>query len=269
MGTHVVAEVFYDGTWHMFDPSYASFFYSEKEYTGQGRVFSARSLFAQPQIRTHILALGVKKFTGTYTPYEAIRAIDDTEALQLYSVLFTNSFPNRSHENGTGAVFPVEFNLMHATHTSFGSIDNQTSDVYDAVQDGKFQRYRGDVFLGAIPARSSSHMVLFRIPEPGTCSFTYYFRGNAIRNCLGVIEMKGAMVLSERIEDVPDKPGVWSWTVTFAALETDPILLVELRQVSYLDGQLMALPVDAITADFARHTAINMTQSPMQIDEQR
>lgn len=253
-GTHVVAEVYYDGGWHLFDPSYASFFYSEPEYSGNGRIFSGRALIMDPNTRIHPKELDITKFTGVYSPYSGIRALTDTEAQTLYTVLFTRSFPNQTHENGVGAVYPVEFDLIQRTHVDYGKLDGQTIDVYDAVEDGSYVRYRGDMFLGATPARASTHLALFRLPEPGTCCLTYYFRGNALKNCLGVVELKGAMVISNLIEDVPGKAGVWKWTVTFTAMETDPMLLVELRQVSTQDNLLMALPVDAIAADFAKHS---------------
>jgi hypothetical protein len=43
-GSHALTEVYYDGQWHLFDPTFGIFFYSASGWDGSGRILSASDL---------------------------------------------------------------------------------------------------------------------------------------------------------------------------------------------------------------------------------
>ncbi|MCL4216294.1 MAG: hypothetical protein KJ052_04720 [Candidatus Hydrogenedentes bacterium] len=252
--THVAVEAYYENRWHYFDPSYALFLYSENSYSGEGSIYSVRELFAEPQKRAHPLALDVSYFTGLYDADFDIVPFQDVEGREVYSVLFTNSFPNRPHEKGAGAVFPLDFHFTESGKIMYGQIDQSSQDFLMESADGIYVRNRGDDFLGAIAGkRNASHLVALDLPGPGICSVTYHFRGQTLRNCLGVVEMRDCLVLDTIFRDSPVEENAWSWTVNFVALNQRPELLTELRQAPNAPELSLAVPIDALEAEYIAH----------------
>jgi hypothetical protein len=65
LGSHAISETFYDGKWHLYDPTFGIFFYSNPDYDNTGYVISFRDLVSNPHGWTPFKVV-LKAGTGRY-----------------------------------------------------------------------------------------------------------------------------------------------------------------------------------------------------------
>ena len=58
-GSHALAEVYYEGQWHLFDPTFGVFFYSLGAYDGSGSILSAEEIVTRRERPTLMQAVGI------------------------------------------------------------------------------------------------------------------------------------------------------------------------------------------------------------------
>lgn len=165
-GSHALAEVFYNGSWHLFDPTFGIFFYSRPEYA-DGHVLSAVEISIWPILPPMMQVLG-KPWQRNYaaeasfgvkpTGKKPISHETDYWNAQTHSEMFPIAFGNTS-----SIVFPVRLDLSAEDTHEIGKADGSWKSVYDAnVADPETGYFS---IGGRTPV--ISHLLDVSLPEPG------------------------------------------------------------------------------------------------------
>jgi hypothetical protein len=154
-GSHAISEVFYNGQWHLMDPTFALFYYSNPQYDQKGTVASFHDVLLNPQKWTAMKVLE-KPWQGKYgtaeqsfTPLPAgsnyLKDVYGTGIVDLYVKYATETFPV-AYGNADPVSFPVDANLHNNTEFQVGEPDGDSRDVVMQALNGT--TYVGGHYLG-------------------------------------------------------------------------------------------------------------------------
>jgi len=133
-GSHALAEAYYDNSWHLFDPTFGLFFYSNSDYDRQGHVLSGREIVSSKEPPT-IIQVVSKPWQKNY---ECERHFEPILAGQLKSSHYLSYWDfGKSKEafpiaNGNRATvsFPFEIDLNSKLRYSIGEKNDSWKDMY-------------------------------------------------------------------------------------------------------------------------------------------
>jgi len=210
LSNHVVAESYYNGRWHLFDPTFGLFFYSNAEYDRQGNIVSMHDFMNDPN-RPAPFKLTEKPWRGRYDEksreFGIVKAEDDYMAfkydqsiIDIYRKEMAQSFPVAY---GIELVsYPVDAKLTDRAEQWFGQLDGSYDDLslFNEKFTSKYEsRYFGNNYLGEA-ATASCHTWLIKA-APGNIISIEYYSTEARPPLLTLAPMRAARVLESRVED--------------------------------------------------------------------
>lgn len=203
MGSHAISEVYYDGKWHLLDPTFGLFFYSREKYDGAGEIASFHDLVMAPD-RWTAFKVVERPWIGLYD--DAIRAhgvtaveadyLKDrykTPILDLYRKYLAETFPI-AYGHSDPVSYPVDADLSAQEETWIGEADGSYNDVLRLVTNGS--AYVGGHYLGgSYPPGFHT----WSIRTPGPCRLRIeYFSTQDDPPVLEPTPLKAARVVSVR-----------------------------------------------------------------------
>lgn len=201
MQGHNTVEVYYGDSWHLFDPTYGVFFYSQSTYDGTGTIPSLRELMVYAAMRQHAFVMTESIWTGVYVPPSApmplteafMRDQLDQPLAAFYQHVFTLAFPVVTSDADL-VVFPIRLQVDGTGTASVGAVDGKTDDVYGPRVAGHYPRYHGMPHLGKTSGTGIAHGLYLEGMTPGLYRITYYFLPGQPAGALGVVELQSAVV---------------------------------------------------------------------------
>ncbi len=201
MGSHAISEVYYDGRWHLFDPTFGIFFYTADRYDGKATVPSFHDLIADPGGYVPMKAVA-KPWGGKYDeadrafgvqPVEPdyLKASYGTPIITLYRKYLRETFPV-AYGSDDLISFPVDADLRTETELWFGGVDGSANDVVLLALNGT--AYVGSHYLGgSFPP--ALHTWTVRAPENAVLTVTYHSADEKPPR-LGFVALKAAHLLA-------------------------------------------------------------------------
>ena len=240
MQAHNMAEVYYGGRWHLFDPTYGAFFYDRGAYDGAGNIPSARELLSGSVPGTNVFMACDTLWTGTYKPGCAVHPLADDfryrgmfTQRQLYDRVLATAFPFVQSDLALSS-FPITVDMGQNSRISIGQVDGKAEDVEGRRDDASYPRYHGTAFLGEGAMGSAFHTITFKAAAPGRFKMTYHFLPQSRFDSMGMLELRDVIV--ERHETADN-----AWSVWFRLQSGEGLFLV-------MDRRGAAL-LDAITVE--------------------
>ncbi len=249
MQGHNAAEVYYDGTWHFFDPTFGTFFYTRPDYDGQGYIPSLREIMVYTESRQSCFCATQKLWTGSYeAPSKVLLLPEDYlkdkygySLRQFYDQLLSHGFPAVPGRE-SAVSYPINIDLRTDQDVWIGSVDGREQDMFGARVSGQYPRFYGATHLGKTRHATAFHTFTLQTTGPDLFRLTYHFFGGK-HDQLGVVELKN--VLAGRI--MADKT---TWSVDIFAQGDEVIFLVANRNdQAYVD----AIHVSRITEAIEPH----------------
>jgi hypothetical protein len=177
MMAHNAAEVYYDGAWHYFDPTYGVFYYTSDTY-GEGRVPALSELLVNPALRRHAFMVTdpAHLWQAAHHPDDPLRPLPadwqygnyDFTIGELFDQVFSRAFPVIQSENQT-ASFPLVCDLQSARTLEFGEADGDILDTLGRLPSGAYPVFHGWPVIGEMRLGASMLTVSIRMPEAGRC----------------------------------------------------------------------------------------------------
>ncbi len=224
MQAHNMAEVYYDGNWHLFDPTYGVFFYDKEEYNGTGSIPSARALFSGSVPDAHPFMLSELLWTGQHVPGGSPKPLSDDfryrnafTLRQLYDQVFSKGFPFIVAENRV-ASFPILIEMGATNTLSIGAVDGRTEDVEGRRENASYPRYHGEAYLGLESTGGRFHTISIQA-APARYKITYHFMRGSHFHALDTIELRDIIVEQSRLDDT-------SWSLWFRLQSEEGLFLV-------------------------------------------
>ena len=238
MQAHNMAEVYYDGSWHLFDPTYGTFFYSCPQYRDKGRIPSLQEVIAHVVEPTYILQATEKVWTGIVEVGQNIRPLAPDVACggytrftlaELYEHVLSQGFPIVSRDD-FAASYPIDLDLRGRDEYWIGERDGDMMDLFGKNEAGRYPRYHGVPFLGKTRLGGAYHLFVIKVREPGRFRLTYHLAPGGYHEELEVVELKDVIATSK-----------WwtsdTWAVEFYVQEEEALLLVANRYyAAYIDA---------------------------------
>lgn len=243
MQGHVVAEVYYDGAWRLFDPVYGTFFYTQKSYDGAGRIVSLREVLTRHALLDNCMELVLERHTGNFVPgTPEVRPLEDFQCGQFpftlkefYGNSFRRGFP-AAYGHAYAVSFPIDIDLTAEPHTWIGAVDNSDLDQYGQQRDGKWPLCYGARHIGETPYFNAFLTFTLKTTTPGRCLLTLHFFNNGADNVdLRTAELKNVIV--ERVERQGN-----AWQIQAVLQDKETILVVA--------SEKGVGAIDAIRAEF-------------------
>lgn len=184
MGSHAISEVYYDGKWHLLDPTFGLFFYSKGQYDGTGEIASFHDLVLAPEKWTAFKVVE-KPWIGRYD--DAVRALGvqvveadylkdvyGTPILDLYRKYAAETFPIAfGHRDPVS--YPVDADLREQVEMRVGEVDEHSRDVLTKVSNGSV--YVGSHYLGG-SYPPGFHTWSIKTPGPCRLQIVYHSTTN-------------------------------------------------------------------------------------------
>jgi len=225
MQAHNMAEVFYGGGWHLFDPTYGVFFYDKEIYDGSGRIPSARELFSGAVPGRHAFMVSDPLWTGSYVPGTAPKPLPDTfryrgafTLRQLYDRVLSVGFPFVQSDAGMCS-FPITIDMADQMAFNLGAVNGAIEDLEGRRENASYPRYHGAACLGEGAMGGAFHTLTFKSAVPGRFRMTYHFLPGSVFTDMNTLELRDVVV--ERCE-----AGADAWTVWFRLQSTEGLFLV-------------------------------------------
>lgn len=137
-GGHALDEVYYDGQWHLFDPTYGMFFYSKPDYDQTGHVASFAEVIATATEDLYLFKAIDQPWIGQYDP--SVRAFGVVEAendyladyygypfVAAYRQMFTETFPVAYVEHQILSTQKISSDDQNCTDASVSLTRNRNS----------------------------------------------------------------------------------------------------------------------------------------------
>lgn len=236
MQAHNMAEVYYDGQWHLFDPTYGVFFYDRAVYDGSGRIPAARELFSGSISGRHAFMSCESLWTGRYAAGQHPKALPDDfryrgafTLRELYDRVLSVGFPF-IEANDRMSSFPFTIEMEDAATLSIGTVDGAIEDVEGRRENASYPRYHGAAYLGRGSTGAVFHTVTFQSAAPARFKMTYHFLRGSLFDAMGVIELRDIIV-----ERYASKNNTWS---VWFRLQSDEgtFAVVNRRDVAVVDA---------------------------------
>src|SRR5712692_2374082 len=149
--SHAISEIFYDGKWHLYDPTFGIFFYSNPDYDNTGYVISFHDLVSNPYGWT---PFKVVRKTGTGRYDESVKtfaitkvgrgylAEHDDESVDSYRKDLSEAYPI-AYGSDDMVSYPVDANLLEKASQWLGQLDDRDGELanYDV-------RFSGSHYVG-------------------------------------------------------------------------------------------------------------------------
>ncbi|MFA5020330.1 MAG: transglutaminase domain-containing protein [Candidatus Pacearchaeota archaeon] len=249
MQGHTLTEVYYNNSWHLFDPTFATFFYTKENFDSTGNVLSFKEVLTNENLIENCFQINTTIYSGNFTSTIEIRKVPEEykhkpnvsfTLMQFYREALSTSFPNSYLFEGKTVSFPLELNLSSG-NLWLGSVDSSFSDLSNLKTGDKYTRYAGNWLLGKLIHSTYVHTAILNTPDKGKFKLTYYFVSGSFEN-LEITELKGAIVTG--ISKGPDY-----YEIEGYVRESGAILLVTNKQPADNSYSNIAV-VDAIHAEF-------------------
>jgi Transglutaminase-like superfamily len=174
--SHAISEVFYDGKWHLYDPTFGIFFYSNPDYDNTGYVISFHDLVSNPYGWTPFKVVSkagtgrydesVKTFAITKVAGDYLTAHDD-ESLDSYRKDVNEAYPV-AYGGDDMVSYPVDANLLENASQWFGQRDDRDGELATYAV-----RFSGSHYVGnGVPP--AFHTWVVKASPHTTVSIEYY-----------------------------------------------------------------------------------------------
>lgn len=203
-GAHSLVEVYYDGQWHLYDPSFGMFLYSKPEYNETGRIASLDDLVTSSASGWYFFKVVEQPWAGydeSVRSFGIVRAekdyLDEVYGyafLDQYRQMFTTVFPVAYDDNQIIS-FPVIADLTDDGKFSVGVVDQSSSDIIDATAAQETAGKTGTYLLLGENCCQYVHTWFIKAPSPGFVRVTYYSTGN-LSPVLMLFPLKGIYIVS-------------------------------------------------------------------------
>ena len=180
MGSHAISEVYYDGKWHLLDPTFGLFFYSKKQYDGTGEIASFHDLVMAPDQWTAFKVVDrpwIGRYDDAVRAYGVAAAEEDylkdvyrTSILELYGKYAAEAFPI-AYGHRDPVSYPVDADLTEGEEMRVGEVDGNSVDVLRMVTNGS--AYVGGHYLGG-SYPPGFHTWSIRTPGPCRLRIEYF-----------------------------------------------------------------------------------------------
>ena len=228
MEAHNMAEVYYDGAWHLFDPTFGVFFYTSANWPGGGRIASLRELAAH-QTPRHAFQVTGNLWSGAFDgKAEASKVAPETKCgdypftlSEFYDRLFSRAFPVVASD-GAAASYPLDLDLREKDELWLGKPDGDVMDQFGRDDTGRYPRFAGVPVIGKSQLGSVVQTITFRVARPGRYRLTYHMAAGSRHDRMAVVELKNVVAG----QAVADKD---TWTLECYVQDTEAVFLVANR----------------------------------------
>lgn len=222
MEGHNAAEVYYDGAWRFFDPTYGAFYFSQPVYGGAGYVPSLCELTANAAPRfgfqvTRRLWQGGFDGTVDVQPIAPDAKYGDYPftLAEFHERLFRGAFPVIPSEDAASS-YPLDVDLRDTDEVWVGERDGMFMDQLGRKEAGRLPRFYGTPVIGKTRLGTAFQTVSILAREPGAYRLTYYMAPGGRHDHMAVVELKNVRVGATRAEQdawvlecyVQDNPAV-------------------------------------------------------------
>lgn len=233
-GGHTLVEVHYAGQWHLYDPTFGIFFYSNPEYDKRGVVPSLEELVTKSPEGWYILKAvdqPWEEYDESVRSFDVVRAEEDYLTdfygypfLTEYRQMFVTTFPV-AYDGNQIRSFPVVVDLTQDSQFSVGGVDSNYRDVSKAITVAETAGKVGMYYLIGNSKRQYLHTWFIKVPSPGLVRITYYSTED-MPPVLMLFPLKAAHVISSsqkdkktefllRVSDQEASVQIWSSNGTF------------------------------------------------------
>jgi len=183
-GNHTLVEVYYDGQWHLFDPTFGLFFYSEPEYNQNGKVPALKELLGNTS-NWYLYKVVDQPWTGRYDEqirsFGVVRAPEDYLAayygypfVASYRQMFETTFPISYGYEEHVLSFPVVADFSVDSSFSVGEVDDDYMDVAIVTAGEETAGKVGHYSFLKNSAYQLMNTWFITAPSPGFVRITYY-----------------------------------------------------------------------------------------------
>lgn len=199
--SHAISEVFYDGKWHLYDPTFGIFFYSKPDYDNTGYVISFHDLVANPYGWT---PFKVVRKTGTGRYDESVKTFATTrversylaghdESVDSYRKDLNEAYPI-AYGGDDMVSYPVDANLLETASQWFGQRDDKDGELATYAV-----RFSGSHYVGnGMPPAFHTWVVK---AAPNTTVSIEYYSVDANPPKLYVVPLRAVKVIDCKYED--------------------------------------------------------------------
>lgn len=177
LSSHAIAEVFYDGGWHLFDPTFGIFFYSASTYNRRGNIASLHEFIAQPdnwKMFKVVAKPWVKKYDESIRNFAPILAEEDyleekysVSVMELYREGIRASFPFAYGSNDLVS-YPVDADLRVEKEQWYGERNDSAQELAEYAN-----RFSGSNYLGG-NSPAGYHTWLVKAPKNSRLIVKYF-----------------------------------------------------------------------------------------------
>lgn len=199
--SHAISEIFYDGKWHLYDPTFGIFFYSNPDYDNTGYVISFHDLVSNPYGWTPfkvVLKAGTGRYDESIKTFAIMRvgrdylAQHDEASVDSYRKDLDEAYPI-AYGSDDMVSYPVDANLLENASQWFGRVDQQDGELatYEV-------RFSGSHYVGN-GAPPGFHTWVVKAAPDTTVSIEYYsVTPNPPKLCL--VPLRAAKVVESKYE---------------------------------------------------------------------
>lgn len=217
-GSHALTEIHYGGEWHLFDPTFGIFFYSQGAWDGSGHVLSAHDIVAQDQ-RATMIQVVEKPWAKDYEKQKsfAVQPLLDpptSHVMTYWSEAGRRSMFPVAFGNDAIISVPVDVDLAEKDRFVLGTPTGQWLDTWLQCIDNPRNGY---FFLGGT-CPTIHHFVRIKV-RPFTRVTVRYTATPESEGRLGVFPLCGCLLASNRVEGLVT-------TLEFDVNASDPAFLL-------------------------------------------
>lgn len=206
-GGHSLVEVFWDKSWHLLDPSFGVFFYSEADYSERGKILSIRELLSLhtddytmfkvlDEPLTGLFNEDIRRFGITLADDEYLFEVYGWSLFDSYKNYFNTSFPIQYDYGEQIVAFPFEVDLREDNIISLGEVDNDYSDMVKLTATEGTAGNIGSYYFQS----HNLHPIFIKAPSPGYVRITYISSKNE-PSYLGLFPLKDILLINSSQSD--------------------------------------------------------------------
>lgn len=200
VGSHALAEAYYDGAWHLYDATFGVFFYSNKSYDGKGHILSGHEIVTQTN-RPALMQV-------VHTPWQKNYEQQRTYRIQPVPEPATSHVLNYWGEKGrknifpicfgdrAALTFPIDIDLSKETRFAIGEPDNDWRFVWMMC----IQKPRNGYFFIGSGGPKFHHYVRLKCPAFAHIKLSYIATSDSTAG-LEIFPLADCFVLSRTETD--------------------------------------------------------------------
>lgn len=146
-GGHDMADVYFDGSWHLFDPTFGVFVYSKSSYDGSGKILSMAEVRQEPS-NGYLMQVSENVWSGNFSLEAAVFGVQQVKQGFLANLSddfnsywraeITEAFTVAYGEDSWVSI-PIDANLINQDNFKIGEIDKSHIDV--SMHENKYEGY--------------------------------------------------------------------------------------------------------------------------------